>query len=242
MKKMIIILLLLMFLFIFASYAEVYDLANLLSEQEESLLNNQMEQIKQTHKLDMMLITTNESLGKEADLFAAEFYETKRSQPLPEEALIVTICMDIRNYGEAARGKRIEKKFTYSNDSVLDDIIAPHLTQGDYFEGFKSYLQYVDEQLTFRLPIPIIVVVSATISVMIVLMMIKQMKHAKPKDTANQYAPLNTLNLSRREDIYLYKAVKRERIQKSNSSGSSGSGRAFSSSSGNSYGGRSGKF
>lgn len=240
-KKIVALSLLLVLLFSFASYAEVYDLADLLTEQEEQLLNAQLEQISQKHQLDLMLITTNDSLSMKPDLFAIEFYETKRSEPFPEEALIFAICMDIRSYGEAAYGERIEKKFTYSEDSVLPDVIAPHLTKGNYYQGFKSYLEYVDNRMTFHLPLIVIVPVAAFVALIIVFLMIQQMKHAKPKHAANYYTP-NGINLTRKEDIYLYKTVTRTKIESNKSSGSSGGGRSVSSSSGRSYGGRSGKF
>ena len=79
-------------------------------------------------------------------------------------------------------------------------------------------------------------------SILMVMAMLKsQMKTVRRKAAAGDYVEAGSFQLSRRQDIYLYTTTVRRKIE-SNSGRSGGGSSTFRSSSGGSFGGRSGKF
>ena len=91
--------------------------------------------------------------------------------------------------------------------------------------------------------LPVILLVAFVIALIVVFSMKAQMKTVRKRNSANSYVKPGSFNLTRIQDIYLYTTTTRRRIQQDPPHGGhGGGGSTFHSSSGHSFGGRSGKF
>lgn len=256
MKKLIIILLLLSLLLPSAAlaaqeqdYTHLYDQTGTFSPEDLQSLESEMDALWRDLGVDAMIITTNDSQGKSAKLFAADFYEAHRpNYDAIEDSVIFAFCYDIGPrgaYGEATHG-RARRILNAQGDDALYDVLAPYLPSKNYGDAMHAYLRYVRHHLTPRTALsiaqsyfPFVLVLAFVIALITVLAMKGQMKLAKNQYNASAYTSRNSLNITESQDIYLYETEHRVKIESSSSGHSSGGG-GFSSSSGRSYGGRSG--
>lgn len=259
MKKLFFALLLLALLVPFAAsaqeedYRHLFDQTGTFSREEQQALEQEMDALWRDLRLDVMIVTTNDSQRKEPELFAADFYESQRPNYHDiEDCVIFAFCFDIGArgaYGEATHG-RAHTILTSQGDDALYDVLAPYLPSRAYGSAMKSYLQYVRTLMTPKTPMqiaagffPFALLGGLVIGLVAVFSMKSQMKLAKNKSDAGAYTLPNSLSLTHQQDIFLYETESRQRIESSSGGGGSsrGGGRSFSSSSGRSYGGRSGR-
>lgn len=259
------LLLALLLLLPFAGTAEkqfIYDRAGKFTVAERAVLEQKARDILATHGVDVIIVTTENSHDKGPMLYAADFYESVRDYKNETDYLSFALAFDIGEYGEAAYG-RPRRLLTGQGDDALGRLLRPHFKKKDYYSGMAAYLNYVDHVLQtgssdipdFLLPTPLermqpyllwVTAGGLIIAFIVVESMKAKMKIGKLRSNAREYCLINTLNLSKSNDIFLYESTTRRRIETHSSSGShrsggGGGGRSFSSSSGRSYGGRSGK-
>ena len=252
MKKYIILAVSLMLVaFMLPAGAEilqhVYDQTGTFSAQDKQYLETKMQAMYDEFGFDSIIVTTNNSLGKPTDLFAADFYESVRDYQRFDNYVSFAFAFDVGvrgAYGEAAYGPA-EKKLTKRGDADLYDLLAPYLPSRDYGSAMRDYVAYLRsvmmprsafvmaaDYLIFILPVALV------ISLIVVFIMKSGMKTAKSKGDASFYVLQNSLNLLAANDIYLYETETRTKIETQSNRG--GGGRSFSSGGGRSYGGRSG--
>lgn len=273
MKRLLILLLILLFIGLPAVLAEqlvhVADQADTFSSQEIASLEKKMQGIYDTYDFDTVIVTTDNSRGQTAKMYAADFYDEFRSYNDYPNGLIFSFNFDIGEYYEATRGLGI-KIFSEQGEDALDSLLRPHLSDRNYYQAMVSYLNYVENRLssfsqvsadgivtlgtTQRLPdimesinksfsyLPIMFAIGLVIGTISAFIMKSRLQIAKPQSSAHQYSVPGSLNLRDSSEIFLYQTVTRTRIQENKSSGGGGSGGStFSSSGGGSYGGRGGK-
>jgi len=141
---------------------------------------------------------------------------------------------------------------------------VPYFSGGDYAGGFGRFLR--DAEIVLKqaqsgrpydwknpmklqspleravgaagyLAIAALVVAAAALGIMIF-----AMKTARPRHSAEFYVKDGSLQITRAQDIYLYRTQTRVRVQSDSSSGSRGGSSTFRSSSGRSHGGGGRKF
>lgn len=255
MKKRVVICLLFLMLAMFVLPASaqtmrhVYDQTNTFSAEEIASLEKEMQAIYQDLQVDTMIVTTNNSMGKEPDLYAADFYKQERSVPWPENRVIFAFCFDIGprgRYGEAAHGSP-KHVLTARGDDELYNLLAPYLPSRNYGPAMHDYVAYVRKAMTPRAPLTIAteysmyaLAVGVLVALITVFSMKSNMKTAKSKKSAANYVLANSLHLSNSNDIFLYETEHRVKIETPSSGSGSSGGRSFTSSGGSSYGGRSG--
>ncbi len=257
MKKLFVLPLLLALMIPFAAsavqeqdYTHLYDQTGTFSPEDLQSLESEMDALLSDLGVDVMIVTTNDSQGKPAELFAADFYEAHRSNYADiEDSVIFAFCFDIGPrgaYGEATHG-RARRILNAQGDDALYDVLAPYLPGKSYGEAMHAYLSYVRHHLTPRTALsiaqsyfPFVLVLAFIVGLITVLAMKGRMKLAKNQHNASAYTSRNSLHLTDSQDIYLYETEHRVKIETSGSGRSSGGGRSFSSGSGRSYGGRSG--
>lgn len=131
-------------------------------------------------------------------------------------------------------------------------IVQATREEGDVSDDqpFRDYTPYdYDTPVTLRAPAerlaavaPVILVAAFVIALIVVLIMRAGMKTARRKTSAGDYVVPGSLNLTRREDIYLYTTTVRTKIESNNSGGGRGGSSTFSGGGGRSHGGGGGKF
>ncbi len=246
MKKTFLFLLLLALLFslpAFAAENHVFDDAKYFTQEQISSLNKRAEALLDKTETDLIIITTINSRGYFPRRFAAKYYEEVRPYKDIDSYVAFAFCLDIKKYGEASYGDA-KTMLASKSDDALYEVLEPYLPDRNYYGAMLSYMDYLEDALIpptkaelFSRYLPYALVVSLIIGGITVFVMAQGMKRKHYQEDAQQYIVPGSLNLMRSNDIYLYSTETRTKIE---SNSSSGGGSSFKSSSGRSYGGRSG--
>lgn len=272
MKKVLLIALALMcFALPALAENRVVDEADLFTNAQEAILEEKIAAIREEYRMDVAIVT-NESLGgREVKRFAADFYDAHGyGLGSGDDGLLFLISMKERDYCTVTQGsaKRI---FSDAGIDQIHENVQPYLSRGDYFTGMERYLGHVERYLELaengapygiyiqvqppsaleraNAALPAILIIAAVITLIVILVFKRQMKTVRRQAGALSYVDSGSFNLSRRQDIYLYTTTRRRRIETNSGHGGGGGGgrfgggsSTFRSSSGRSFGGRSGKF
>lgn len=240
----------------------VLDDAALLSADAVSTLTAEAQKLSDAYKMDVVIHTTRSLGGKTAQDYAADYYDyTGYGQGEDHDGVLMMLSMEDRDWYILTTGRGINAITDYGIDTIGDDIV-PYFSGGDYASGFARFLhdadvflkQYetgkpydVKNPVQLRTPmeratgIAIYLMIAAlVIAGIVLLVMILGMKTARPQFNATQYVTDGSLDITRSQDIYLYRTQTRVKIEKPSSSG--GGSSTFTSSSGTSHGGGGGKF
>jgi uncharacterized protein len=249
MKRIFIIALLLCCLLLSTSARElqhVSDLANVLSDSEETRLQRQAAELYSLTGFDVVIHTTNDSQGKTPFEYSMDYYQSFRDPALTPDGALLAVMFDTRKYHEAARGEGISL-LTHRESHDLANVVKNKLSNDKYYNAFNSYIRYVKRLLIPPTPferavelLPFIVIAGLVIGLFYALYLKSKLKIAKYRYDAHQYVTPNSLNLTASQDIYLYQTVTRTKIESKSSSG--GGGSSSGSRGGTSYGGRGGSF
>ncbi len=224
-------------------YPRLVDGADLLTGTEEGELLKRLDEISEERNIDIAVVTADSYDGRGLEVFARDFYESAGyGRGEDYSGVMLFVSMNPRRYHILTAGDCIEM-FGESDFDSLEDAFAEELSAGDYldaFLGFASEAEYIikyDGRLT---PIWIFIslIVGALIAAFAIWKMMSKHKGVRSQRAAESYMLKNTFRLDRARDVFLFSTVSRVRKPESSSSGGGG-GR---SSSGRSYGGRSGSF
>ncbi len=167
------------------------------------------------------------------------------------------LAMADRDYAIVTKGSAINALTDYGLNQIEEGFLG-YLSDDKFYKGFSEFIALNDEFFTeyekgkaydvnhtyrskkSRMKAEAaIVVISLVIAIFVPFTFTLSMKTAKRETYAMDYVKDGSFNLHKKYDRYLYSHVSRTKIQKSDSSGSSGGGSTVSSSG---YGGSSGKF
>ncbi len=240
----------------------VVDDAALLSPDAVNELTAEAQRLSDAYSMDVVIFTT-ESLGvKTARDYAADYYDYNGyGRGEDHDGVMLMLAMADRDWFILTTGRGIDAITDYGKDTISDDIV-PYFSDGDYANGFARFLHDVDiflkqhksgrpydvdNRVQLRSPLEratgiavYLAIAAAVIAAIVLLVMILGMKTARPQYNASQYVKEGSLNITRAQDIYLYRTQTRVKIEKPSSSG--GGSSTFTSSSGRSHGGGGGKF
>ncbi len=273
MKKFLSLLLILLSLLSVAHGQQmdhVADQADIFTLEQTQALESRMRGIYEKYDFDTVIVTTNNSRGQSARMYAADFYDDFRSYADYPNGLLFSFNFDLGEYNEVTRGLAYTI-FTSQGEDALDRLLRPYLSNKNYLGAMEAYLDSVEQRLerfavtdtdgmvtlgtTMRAPglsqaarmaadyLPYMLIGGLVIGLLVALYMKSKLLIAKPQRSADRYALPGSLQLYDSSDIFLYQTVTRTRIQqnKSGGGGGGGGGSTFRSSGGGSYGSRGGK-
>ena len=143
MKKLSIALLILLVLISSAAQADVMkhvaDQANTFTDREIEKLEARMTGIYDVYGFDTVIVTTRDSRGQTAQMYAADFYDEFRDYDAYPNGLIFSFNFDIGEYYEATRGLKMEL-FSDQNEGALDSLLRAYLNERDYYGAMNAYL------------------------------------------------------------------------------------------------------
>ncbi len=243
----------------FAYEERVFDEAGLLSEEEITQINEQIDSIRNTYQCDVVVVTTNDSEGKAAMAYADDYYDYNEFGIGDEhDGIILTINMDIREYWVSTCGQAI---LWFSDQEIesMKSTVQSYLADGDYGDGIIAWLGDVEYELKYddgsgyiieetnpfidALGIlPQALIVGLILAVIIIIILIQICRTAVPPALANDYLEKDQVKISKREDLFLRSHTTSVKLQTESSSGGGGGSHSHSSSSGRSHGGGGGKF
>ena len=239
---------------VFATEAmpRVMDQADLLTDSEETELLQKLDSISAGQGMDVVVVTTDSLDGKTPTAYADDFYD---DNGYSEDGVLLLVSMEDRDWWISTSGYGITA-FTDAGIKYIGNRITDSLSGEEYAQAFTIYADQCDKFIvqaksgdpydTHNLPkepfdVKTTLLVSAGIgfllAVVIVTIMKSQLKSVRKKAGASDYVKAGSMNVTHRQDLFLYRDVQKREKPKS-SSGSS----THTSSSGRTHGGGGGKF
>ena len=242
-----------------SAYEErVFDEAALLSDEEITQINEEIDYIRNTYSCDVVVVTTNDSEGKDAMAYADDYYDYNGFGIGEEhDGIILTINMDIREYWISTCGQAI---LWFSDNEIegMKSTVQSYLSDGDYGNGVLAWLGDVEYELEYDdgsgyitedsnpfaealVILPQALLFGLILAVIVIIILIKVCRTAVAPTLANDYLKKDTMQISKKEDVFLRSHTTSVKIQTQSSSSGGGSS-THRSSSGRSHGGGGGKF
>lgn len=235
------------------------DRADLLSELEEEELEARLDEISERQQADVVVVTVNSLDGKSAQDYADDFYDYNGyGIGTDKSGILLLVSMEARDWHITTTGFGI-RAITDAGLDYISDQFLPYLSGGEYLDAFETYADLCDEFLTQaktgnaydgdHMPkgaypwlknLLIALGSGVVIALLIVEGMRRSLKSVKMQRSAENYVRAGSIQVTRRQDHFLYTRTSKSARPKNNS-GSSGSS-THTSSSGTSHGGGGGKF
>ena len=258
MKKVLTVLLALLITLSFAvpAFAEamprLVDQADLLTDAQEAALLSKLDTISNKHGMDVVVVTADTLEGKSPTAYADDFYDYNG---YCEDGILLLVSMEDSDWWISTAGYGITA-FTDAGIEYLGNRFVPSLSDGDYAGAFEIYANTCDEFITqaktgdpydthnlpkepfdFLMNLAICFVIGLVIAAIATAIMKGQLKSVRSQAGASSYVKSGSLNVTHRQDLFLYRDVKRTAKPKD-----SGGSSTHTSSSGRSHGGGGGKF
>ena len=258
MKKLIIMLLALLITLSFTApaFAEamprLVDQADLLTDAQEASLLSKLDSISNRQGMDVVVVTADTLDGKSPMAYADDFYDYNG---YADDGILLLVSMEDSDWWISTAGYGITA-FTDAGIEYLGNRFVPSLSDGDYAGAFEIYADHCDEFITqaktgdpydthnlpkepfdFLLNLAVSFVIGLVIAAIATAVMKGKLKSVRAQAGASGYVKNGSMNVTHRQDLFLYRDVNRTAKPK-DSSGSS----THTSSSGRSHGGGGGKF
>ena len=233
--------------------ARLMDEAGLLTDSEEAVLSEKLDEISLRQNLDVVIVTVESTGERTATEYADDYFDYSGYS---EDGILLLISMDEREWAISTSGYGITA-FTDAGLAYLSDQITDPMSAGNWNAAFHSFADLCDEFITQaktgvpfdsgNLPkksfTPVLTgLVSLGIGFVIAFFRMNKWKNqlytVQAKAAAKDYVKAGSLKLTEQKDLFLYRRIDRREKSESSSGGSS----THTSSSGKTHGGASGSF
>ena len=240
----------------------IVDWADLLSDSEETDLSDKLDEISERQQVDIVVVTLDSLDGVSSMEYADDFYEYNGyGFGTERDGILFLISMEERDWYISTSGYGITA-FTDAGLEYMSEEFLPYLSDGEYAEAFNIFAVQCDNYITQartgnpydadNIPMEpfspvytliIAIVTGFVVSLIVTGIMRLGLHSVYSQPAADSYIKRDSLRLTKEYELFLYKNVIRtEKPKESNSSSSSGGSSTHTSSSGNTHGGRGGKF
>ena len=241
------------------------DMADLLSDSEEADLSGILDEISERQQVDIVVVTVDSMDGETAMVYADDFYDYNGyGFGDGRDGILLLISMEERDWYISTSGYGITA-ITDAGREYISEIFVTDLSAGDYAAAFTGFARLCDDFITqaktgepydtdnlpedpvsyFVGSFVLAFGIAFIIALIVTGIMRIQLKTVHSRSEADNYIKQGSMQLTKKNDLFLYRHVeRRERVQNnsSGSSGSSGGSRTHTSSSGRTHGGGGGKF
>lgn len=237
------------------------DMADLLSDNEEADLSEKLDEISQRQQMDIVVVTVNSMDGESAMVYADDFYDYNGyGFGEGRDGILLLISMEERDWYISTTGYGITA-LTDAGREYISEIFVSDLSAGDYAAAFTSFAELCDDFITQadtgepydvgNLPkgsFPFLGSLAAAFGIAFIISLIAtgimrgQLKTVHSQSAADSYIKQDSMQLTKKNDIFLYRHVDRRKREENNNSDSSGGSQTHTSSSGTEHGGGGGKF
>lgn len=237
--------------------SRLIDEADLLSDSEEARLSALLDSVRARTEMDVVVVTVY-STGMYSPMeYADDFFDYNGyGCGDGRDGVLLLIAMESRDWWISTSGYGI-RAFTDAGIDYIGEQILPDLSGGWYADAFTAFAQLCEEfvvQARAGEPYDVhnlpkeplnpgsVALISAAVGLICALIYTGKLKgdlkSVRRQAAARDYVRKGSLQLRQRQDLYLYRNVRRVARQTSSSGGSS----VHTSSSGRSHGGGGGKF
>ena len=209
------------------------------------------------NKCDILVYTTNEYLTSPMN-FSDDRLDEYLDAEGKEDGIMLVISMSSRDWYITTTGYGIYSITDYCID-VIGDRVSHILSDGDYDKAFTTFAGLCEDFINeasegtpydvghryrtisyYLIRIAIGFGIGLVAASIVLAIFIKQLKSAQRKVEANEFIKQDSLNFTKKSDLFLYNTV--TKTVRSSSSSSSGGSSTHRSSGGRSHGGGGGKF
>lgn len=120
------------------------DDADLLNDDEEELLLDHIDRLRDTHGMDFIIHTTPDTYGKDIATYCDDYYD---NGGYAEDGLIFVISMAERDYFTSTCGILVDSLDYYTLEELCGPVV-PCLSDGEYYNAFDIYLDQIDAYLS----------------------------------------------------------------------------------------------
>lgn len=234
----------------YAKEQKVADMADLLTEDDEEKLQERLADLSERYQCDVVAATTDSFEGKDRQTYTDDYYyESGYGYGSDLDGIILMVNLNAREFHYATRGAAIQ----IFNDRILEKIdeqVTPYLSSGEYADAFMKYADLAEkylrlaaegkseDELSTGMQLLIAVIAGAVAAGIVLLVLFGQLKTVRPKGYAKEYVRAGSFRVTGARDLYLYRTVSKQRIEKNDGGGST----THSSAGGGRSGGRGGSF
>ena len=239
--------------------SRLVDEADLLTQAEEKILLEKLDEISERQKFDLAIVTVKSLNGKTSRDYADDYFDYNGyGYGEKRDGALFLICPEERDWWFSTHAFGI-KAFTDAGiDRFMVSVKTP-LKNDKYNKAFNELANQCDKYLTqantgkaydvgnlprLKMQNPLTnIIISIAVGLVISFFIVSAMKHSlksvKLQNKADAYQRKDSLNITNNQDRFLYNKV--TSTIRSNDSSSGGSS-SHSSSSGSSHGGSGGKY
>lgn len=240
------------------------DEAGLLSDAEAQSLNEYLDEVRERQQFDVVVVTVNSLNGKDALLFAGDFYDDNGyGMGADRDGILFLLAMEEREWAISTCGFGITA-FTDAGQEYMVEQFRQDLSDGNYYDAFMAYAEQSEDFLIQakngeaydegHLPVTASDILFCVamglmagflLALLRVFVMKMQMETVYSQRAAADYLQKDSIRFQEKSDRLVRKAVNKiyiEPKEQSGGSGSSGGSTTYTSSSGQTHGGSSGKF
>lgn len=243
MKKIICLMLVLMLcaastVTAFASETNVhfvYDNADLLTDYEENVIEQQLSQISQKYQAQVVIMTIDFLDGHTVDSYLESTYDTQGfGYGEKNDGVLLLVCMETSEWRILSNGFAGE---AIDSDAIeeIGDAFTSDLSDGNYEKSFKAFAKECEYYLNgylngfpfeFGKALLISLVLGVLVAFCITRSWKKQLKSVRKQGKANAYVKDGSMNITQSGDYFMYRNLTKTERQKSNSSSGGGSSRS----------------
>ena len=201
------------------------DNAELLTDDEFDNLLAKLDEVSERQNFDIVIATVNTLRGLSPTEFADDFFDYNGyGMGKDHDGIILLLSMEERDWAISTHGFGINA-FTDSGQRHMMDSVLDYLSDGNYYDGFNTYIEFSDDYITqarkinpmtiityqrppFPVWIPISIGGGMIIAFIITAIMKGQLKSVRMKRAATGYIRDQSMNLRRKRDLYLYSSDK----------------------------------
>lgn len=249
MKKRIVGLVVLFILLLSCGFnseeQKVYDSADLFTEAQESTLQSKCIKIAKAKKVDISIVTTNNTEGMTSEKYADYFYLHHNFGYEKENGtgMLLLIDMQNREIWIATSGEAI-RYFTDKRIQSIVEEITPDMSQGNYVNGAELYLKDVEQYMGVSANPLIRAVKNVFVQLLAALFLggmalLIMLSGQRSKVTINDrtYLKDHQIQIHNQQDLYIRTTTVTRKIETNK-----GGGSTTHSTGGNTFGGGGGKF
>lgn len=231
---------------------KVYDNANLFTNEEEERLQELCVAMAKQEKLDVIIYTTNTSNGMSIDDYAEVVYRGYGFGYDAKNGAGIMLLIDMGSRKLCVYESQLEENsflFLDAEKDVMIDEVAPYLTDGDYFDGAKRFINLipeyddaenvsdkhaydgsgsveydVDGKRIFNADSIVVRVLGSSVVAGIAVAIMHFNQRSKKVTDGRIYLRDNRFDIRERSDIFTHTTVTKHRIETDSGSGGGGGG------------------
>ena len=210
----------------------IFDDADLLTDAEEATLTQKLAYVSHTYNAQIVVATIASMEGGDIDEFVEHTYDyMDLGYGENRDGIFLLVCMDPREYRILSNGFAGNAVDT-ADIGRIGAAIVSDLSAGNYagaFDGFADQCAYFLNGQISGFPfnagknLLICLVIGFVIGLIVVLILKGQLKTVRKQNQANVYVKPGSMQVTVRNDVFLYRNVTRTKKESGSSSGSGSS-------------------